>query len=227
MNLDFNKEIERIIREKKEISPKALNEIHRIRKKEDEFVTIELRKIGYKISSLYDLVNHKQTNFEYIPTLLKILKSDKVSDDIIKDGIVRALTVKQAKGKVEEFLLNEYQNLNDKQKASLGWTIGNLIEFLYSDKYFDQIMGIVKNKKFGMSRQMFVLALGKTKVNKSESENTLIELTSDNEVVLHAISALGKLKSAKSKIRLTELSNDKNNVIKKEAIKALKKITAE
>lgn len=62
MNLDFNKEIERIIREKKEISPKTLNEIHRIRKKEDELITLELRQNGFKVSSLFDLVNSKQTN---------------------------------------------------------------------------------------------------------------------------------------------------------------------
>ena len=227
MNLDFNKEIERIIREKKEISPKALNEIHRIRKKEDELITLELRQNGFKISSLFDLVNSKQTNFDYIPVLLDILKSDKVSDDIIKDGIVRALTVKQAKGKVENYLLNEYLNLTDKQMVSFGWTIGNLFEFLYSDQYFDQITEIVKNKKYGMSRQMFVLSLGKTKANKSESENLLIKLTSDKEVVLQAINALGKLKSVNAKKRLTELSNEKNKTIKKEAIKALSKITNE
>ncbi len=78
-----------------------------------------------------------------------------------------------------------------------------------------------------MSRQMFVLALGKTKKHKSESEKLLLELTFDNQVPLHAIIALGKLKSTKSIERLTELTTDKNKTIKKEAIKALKKITAE
>jgi HEAT repeat protein len=73
---------------------------------------------------------------------------------------------------------------------------------------------------------MFVLALGKTKKHKLQSENLLLELTFDNQVALHAIIALGKLKLANSIERLTELTNDKNKTIKKEAIKALKKISA-
>ena len=78
-----------------------------------------------------------------------------------------------------------------------------------------------------MSRQMFVMALGKTKKYKSDAEKLLLELTFDNEVVLHAIAGLGNLKLGSSTDRLTELTNDKNKTIKKEAKKALKKIKPE
>lgn len=228
MGLDFDKEIERIIKEKKEKSPNELYEIHRIRKKEDEFVTMELRKAGFKVSGLFDLVNFKQTDFEYIQLLLDLLDSEKVTDPIIKDGIIRAVTVRKAKGIAETKLLEYYQSLKiEKEKELIGWSIGNWFEHLYSDSYFHQIKEISSDKNNGMSRQMFVLALGKTKKHKSESEKLLLELTFDNQVALHATIALGKLKSTNSIERLTELTTDKNKTIKKEAIKALKKITAE
>jgi len=224
MELDFNKEIERIIKEKKEKSPNELYEVHRIRKKEDEFVTMELRKNGFKVSSVYDLVNYKQTDFDYIPILLQILKSDKISDDIIKDGIIRALTVKKAKGQVEDYLLREFQNLTENQTATLGWTIGNLFEYLYSDKYFGQIVEIVQNKKHGTARQMFVSGLTKTKKHKEEVENRLIDLSYDRDVALHAVGGMGKLKSVKAKKRLTELLTDKNKTLSKKAKSVLEKI---
>jgi HEAT repeat protein len=225
MNLDFDKEIERIIREKKEISPKVLNEIHRVRKKENEFITMELRNAGFKVSDLFDLINFKQTDFGYVNLLLNLLDSEKVTDPIIKDGIIRALTVKKAKGIAEIKLLEFYNSLKtEREKESIGWSIGNWFEHLYSDLYFDQIKKISEDKNNGMSRQMFVMALGKTKKHKSIAEKLLLELTFDKKVALHAISSLGKLKSTNSIGRLTELTNDKNKTIKKEANKALKKI---
>ena len=228
MNLDFDKEIERIIREKKETNPKVLNEIHRIRKKENEFIVMELRNAGFKVSDLFDLINFKQTDFGYLNLLLDLLDSEKVTDPIIKDGIIRALTVRKAKGIAEEKLLEYYQSLKtEKEKELIGWSVGNWFEHLYSDLYFEHIRRISAEKNNGMSRQMFVLALGKTKKHKLEAEKLLLELTFDNQVALHAVIALGKLKSANSIERLTELTTDKNKTIKKEAIKALKKITAE
>jgi hypothetical protein len=228
MNLDFDKEIERIIREKKETSPKVLNEIHRIRKKENEFIVMELRNAGFKVSDLFDLINFKQTKFGYINLLLNLLDSEKITDPIIKDGIIRAVTVKKAKGIAEKKLLEYYNSLITKrEKELIGWSIGNWFEHLYSDSYFDQIKKISTNKNNGMSRQMFVMAIGKTKKHNAEAEKLLLDLTFDKEVVLHAISSLGKLKSKESIERLTELTTDKNKTIKKEAIKALKKITAE
>lgn len=220
--------VEYVIGEHKKRNTKEFYETHRIRKKENEFIVMQLRGAGFKVSDLFDLINFKQTDFGYINLLLELLDSEKVTDPIIKDGIIRAVTVRKAKGIAETKLLKYYQSLKtEKEKELIGWSIGNWFEYLYSDSYFDQINEISNDKNNGMSRQMFVLALGKTKKYKVESEKLLLELTFDKEVVLHAIAGLGKLKSANSIERLTELTTDKNKTIKKEAIKALKKITAE
>jgi hypothetical protein len=220
--------VEYIIKEHKNRNTKEFYETQRIRKKEDEFVTMELRKAGFKISSLFDLVNYKQTDFGYIDLLLNLFNSEKITDPIIKDGIIRAITVRKAKGIAENQLLEYYADLKtEEEKETIGWSIGNWFEHLYSDSYFEPIKAISSDKKNGISRQMFVMALGKTKKYKSDTDKLLLELTYDKEVALHAISSLGKLKSKDSIERLTELTNDKNKTIKKEANKALNKIIAE
>ncbi|WOD42143.1 HEAT repeat domain-containing protein [Hwangdonia lutea] len=227
-SLNNDEFVEYVIKEHKKRNTKEFYETQRIRKKEDEFVTMELRKAGFKVSSLFDLVNFKQTDFGYINLLLNLLDSEKITDSIMKDGMVRAITVRKAKGIAENQLLKFYGNLKTEQeKETIGWSIGNWFDHLYSDSYFEPIKEISSNKNNGISRQMFVKALGKTKEHKPIAEKLLFELTFDNEVVLHAISALGKLKSTNSIERLTELTNNKNKTIKKVANKALKKITTE
>jgi len=226
--LNSDEFVEQVIKEHKKRNTQEFYETQRIRKKENEFITMELRNAGFKVSDLFDLINFKQTEFGYINLLLNLLDSEKVTDPIMKDGIIRAITVKKAKGIAEKKLLEYYNCLTtEREKELIGWSIGNWFEHLYSESYFDQIMKISANKKNGMSRQMFVLALGKTKNHKSDAEKLLLELTFDKDVALHAIISLGKLKSKKSIKRLTELINDKNKTIKKEANKALNKITAE
>ncbi|GGW61050.1 hypothetical protein DFQ11_102600 [Winogradskyella epiphytica] len=220
--------VEQIIRIKEEQDSTNFDETQRIRNKENEYITMELRKAGFKVSSLFDLINFNQTNYHYIERLLEILVSDRLSDTWIKSGIIRAITVKNAKGISEKILLEYYSRLKPKlEKDSIGWSIGNWFECFYSDTYFGQISTISKNKSNGVSRQMFVMALGKTKKYYSEAEKLLLDLTHDDEVALHAISALGKLKSKKSIDRLTELTSAKNSRLKKEAKKSLKKIVKE
>ncbi|PIE79011.1 MAG: hypothetical protein CSA15_04905, partial [Candidatus Delongbacteria bacterium] len=80
----------------------------------------------------------------FIPAILDILENNRVTDEAIKEGLIRALTRKEAKGVIEDMLLKEYYSLEQKDKDSLGWTIGNAIEYLYSDDYFDSILDIIR-----------------------------------------------------------------------------------
>jgi hypothetical protein len=82
---------------------------------------MQLRNAGFKISDLFDLINFKQTDFGYVELLLNLLNSEKVTDPIIRDGIIRAITVKKAKGIAEIKLLEFYNSLEtEKEKESIG-----------------------------------------------------------------------------------------------------------
>lgn len=188
---------------------------------EDEKPLVEdLKKAGLNITSSWDLVNTKSRYKPAIPILLEHLPRPYHLKN--KEGIVRALAVKEAIGKASPVLIAEY-NRTPKDKMPLRWAIGNTIYITITDDDVESILPIVRDKTNGMSRQMFVAALGKVKAEKAEE--VLIQLLDDEEVTTHALEALGRMKSKKAKDKISMLSNHPKALIRKEAQKALKKIS--
>lgn len=179
----------------------------------------ELGKIGVQIDDIFDLVNTKEPYPKAVPVLLNLLSE--VSHDGIKEGIIRALAVKEAKGVAGKSLIKEYKK-TPKDKSLLLWAIGNTMEVVISDDDIDDVLEIVADKENGISRQMFTVALGKVKSERSEQ--ALISLLDDDEISPHVLDALGRLKSKKAKSKINELTNHQKPLIRKEAQKALKKI---
>lgn len=188
---------------------------------EDEKPLVEdLKKAGLNITSSWDLVNTKSSYKPAIPILLEHLSKPYHLKN--KEGIVRALAVKEAIGKASPILIAEY-NRTPKDKTLLRWAIGNTIYTTITENDVESILSIVQEKTNGMSRQMFVAALGKVKSEKAE--NVLINLLDDEEVTLHALEALGRMKSSKAKEKIAMLTNHPKALIRKEALKALKKVS--
>lgn len=109
-----------------------------------------------------------------------------------KEGIVRALAVKEAIGKATPALIKEYNRL-DKKKETLRWTIGNTVYETITKADLEDVLQVVKDSENGFSRQMFVAALGKVKSEKSE--DVLIELLNDKELAPTALEVLDRMKS--------------------------------
>jgi HEAT repeat protein len=187
--------------------------------KEELDLVKELNLIGQNINSVWDLVNSKQSYQDAIPILLAYVTKD--FHDRNREGIVRALAVKEAIGKASPVLLDEYNKI-PKDKMLLRWSIGNTIYTTVSESDVERILLIVQDKENGMSRQMFVAALGKVKSEKVE--DVLIKLLDDDEVAAHALEALVRMKSKKAREKILTLISHPNTLIKKEAQKALKKI---
>jgi len=187
---------------------------------EEKELVQELNAIGLDVSSVWDLVNTKESYPDAIPILIKHLSKE--YQDKNKEGIVRALAVKEAIGKASPVLLEEYNKV-PKDKMILRWAIGNTVYTIITEADVENILRIVQDKENGISRQMFVAALGKVKSEKAE--NTLISLLDDAEVTPHALEALGRMKSKKAKEKISMLTNHPKALIRKEAQKALKKIS--
>lgn len=180
----------------------------------------ELGKVGVVVEDVFDLVNSNKPYPNAIPVLINLLREG-ISHDGVKEGVIRALAVKEAQGKAGKALIEEYKR-TPKDKMMLLWAIGSTMEVVISENDIDDILGIVQNKSNGMSRQMFVAALGKVKSDKAEQ--VLMNLLDDEEVAPHALEALGRLKSKRAKDKISEMLNHKKPLIRKEAQKALKKI---
>lgn len=63
---------------------------------EDRRVVNELQAVGIKVDGVFDLVNSRRSYKEAIPVLVKLMSS--IEDARIKEGVVRALAVKEAVG---------------------------------------------------------------------------------------------------------------------------------
>ncbi|MGJ1409073.1 HEAT repeat domain-containing protein [Sphingobacterium thalpophilum] len=147
---------------------------------EDEKPLVEdLKKAGLNITSSWDLVNTKSRYKPAIPILLEHLPKPYHLKN--KEGIVRALAVKEAIGKASSVLISEY-NRTPKDKVLIRWAIGNTIYTTITEDDVESILPIVLDRTNGTSRQMFVAALGKIKVNNVK--DVLLRLVNDDDKVI-------------------------------------------
>ncbi|SMC75014.1 HEAT repeat domain-containing protein [Pedobacter africanus] len=191
------------------------------RAKEFGDLFLKLRSLGLDANSIWDLVNLKDSYPSgVVEILLNYLPGNYCERN--KEGIVRALTVKEAQGKAAPALIYEYEN-TPKEKGNLRWVIGNAIATTMTLKEVEWIYAAVLDKTNGASRGQLVLGVGTVKTEKSES--ILIDLLNDNEVAPKALAALGMMKSKKAKDKILEMrETTKDPLIRLEATKTLKKI---
>jgi HEAT repeat protein len=187
-------------------------------KVEEVEVQEKLAKIGLKVDSIYDLVNTREPYPRAIPVLIELLRRP-FSDARIKEGIIRALTVSEAKGLAGKALLEEFYETCD---PILAWTIGNAISVVATKDDLDEIARIVKNQANGDARQMFVITLGK--IGTAHCEDLLLQLLENGDLVSHVIWSLGNLRSIRAEKLLIPFLINSNALIRKEAASAIKKI---
>lgn len=91
-------------------------------KLEEEPLIADLARIGIKITSIWDLVNMRDGYTRAIPVLIKHL--DKPYHSRIREGVIRALTIPDARGVVGTAILRELRTTND---SELRWVLANAL----------------------------------------------------------------------------------------------------
>jgi len=132
-------------------------ELQRLKADESELVQ-QLNDIGLKVSSVYDLVNNKPVKHldnkfigqysQAYPVLVQHL--DKPHDKKIREGIIRALTEKDAKEIAQDKLLNHFTK---EQDPMLKWVLANALQTILTQtekKKFPDIKAAL-NHKWGFS----------------------------------------------------------------------------
>ncbi|HEY1960216.1 MAG TPA: HEAT repeat domain-containing protein [Polyangiaceae bacterium] len=173
---------------------------------------------GFRVSSLSDLRNR---SFDYkaaIPILIEWLA--KIESLDVKQDIVRCLSVPIAKPVAARPLLNEYRRSSDESPMGLRWTIGNALAVVADDGVLDDLVELARDRQFGKTREMLVLALGN--MTDERVLPVLIELLNDDDVCGYAIMALGKLKRSFTRAHIEPFLKDKRAWIRDEAKRALK-----
>jgi hypothetical protein len=195
------------------------------REAEDRMICAVLKqRAGVSVESVFDLVNARGSYPEAISILLAFLPT--IKDNWIKEGVVRALTVKEARGKAELPLVEEFQSITpgDTQQQSLKWAIGNALNVVATKAVGDELLALVNDRQHGPARQMIVVALSRLRPPKFIA--ALIDLLNDDDVCGHAIIALRKSKAHEAIPFIEALRTHSNVWIRKEAKKAVLSLRA-
>lgn len=195
--------------------------------KEDQRIAAELRAVGIKVDGVYDLVNSRRSYKEAIPVLVELLPT--VQDTRIKEGVVRALAVKEAVGEdVARAMIREFEAIDPSGppvEQGLKWAIANTLSVVARDPVFEEVAALARDQRHGKAREMLAEALARMK--DPRAVEVLVELLDDDEVVGHAVVALGKLKARAARPAIERFLDNPKAWIRKEAERALAKIQNE
>ena len=127
--------------------------------------TDDLCAVGIK-AYIWDLVNTSDRYPEAIPVLVRHLSRPYHRRN--KEGIVRALAVKEAKGIANKAIMDEYlrspkENPDEPWIYHFRWAFGNTMKVIVTESDFDDLIKIVFDETNGDSRDGFVEALSKLK----------------------------------------------------------------
>ncbi len=182
---------------------------------EFDLVKKALRERAYiDVDSLSDLVNTNEPYPEAIPVLLELLPQ--VNYPQVKETIVRALTVKEARGVAARPLIEEFkkievpgsraeaveQGVTVLYRWELKWAIGNALGYVADKSVADEIVALLRDKRHGDTRTELVHAIARLK--PPGTVELLMELLDDENdlTALNAAQVLGRMgvKAAREKI---------------------------
>src|ERR1051325_8992684 len=113
---------------------------------ENDLVTAALNRLGMNVTTVFDLMKWREPYpAGAIAVLLEFLP--KVHDVAVKEGIVRALTVKEARGKADAALIAEFRGTAPSETANVGlkWAIANALSIVATDAVLQDLIELVKD----------------------------------------------------------------------------------
>lgn len=183
---------------------------------DQEKLIADVRKAGYEIQTIDDLMKMSKENADLIPILLEHLAN--ITDEGDKAFLARCLTVKGFCQATKPLIQEFYQMTKDSPR----WAIGNALSIIADKSCSQEMVEIAKNRDFGMSRQMIVYDLWK--FDDSEIKDVLVSLLNDETVVGHAVHALRRLGDPSVIPYLEAITSHKMTWIRNEAKAAIERL---
>ncbi|MBF4562869.1 hypothetical protein ITJ43_12060 [Microbacterium sp. VKM Ac-2870] len=152
-----------------------------------------------------------------IPVLVDALERE--TDDRKAQEIVRALSVPWAKPVAIPALIRFFRRASAPTNLGARWATGSALEIIWDDAYFDELVELATDVRYGRGREMIVLGFAKSK--HPEANQVLLGLLADRDVNGHAVSALRKRKVRLPASVLGGLVHDDRTWVRKEAQKVL------
>lgn len=109
----------------------------------------------------------------------------------------------------------------------LAWALADGLEKRADESVYDDLVELIRDKRFGKAREMLAYALAKVKSRREETIPILLEAVEDEELTSHALDALGKMKAVEAipaMRRHLEVSKPNVRTTAKKWLKRLEKV---
>ena len=192
----------------------------------------DLRSVGVEVDDVWELVNSTAGYAAAVPVLLEWLGRAEASVpvyqvDKLKEGIVRALTVREARPKAAPALIAEmrrFSGLAERSSSGLPWALGNALATVADDTVFDDLVALCRDTSLGSNREMLTRALARSR--RPEATTVLLSLLDDEAVAGHAVDALARRGDPAARVGLERFVDDRRSWVRNSARRGLKKLDA-
>jgi hypothetical protein len=130
---------------------------------EEKPLLAELAVLGYRVQSVWDLVNSKTSYSAAIPVLLKYLQIAR--HPVLREGIARALTVREARGIAGPAILGELKQRGEESPNQARWALANALTVVADASMADEIETLIRDARYNDVRDPLKLAI-KTHASK-------------------------------------------------------------
>jgi hypothetical protein len=187
----------------------------------------DLAEVGVQVRSVWDLVNTDLSYPQAVPVLIAWLSKARSMAGTDNDrsrmveGVARALTVREARPAAAPALIDGFREIED---AMARWAIGSALEVVADRSVVDDLLAVARERRYGMSRQLVVTALGKVGQGRPDVVAALVDLLDDDDVVEFAVAALGALKADAARADIARLTDHPRPLVRTSAKRALRKL---
>jgi HEAT repeat protein len=189
----------------------------------------DLRAVGTDVDDVWVLVNAGQRYPRAVPVLIDWLEHiDERGvpvDDLprLREGLVRALSVRDARPDAVPVLLDELRSAAARGQAGLAWAAGNALGVVADNSCFDQIVTVAQDSSLGAARHMVVRdALGRMK--NPGATLVLLGLLNDQAVDGHAVAALARRRDPRAREAFQRFVGDDRAWVRTAAKKGLQRL---
>ena len=190
-----------------------MNEQERL---EDESVVHALGGVGVSVTSTQDLMNTRGPYPAAIPVLVRMLGT--VETYMMKEIIVRSLGTKEAKGKAERALIDEFDSsLNDDgvEAKSFRWAIANTLDLIGGKGDVDAFVRLLRDPRSANARGLLSIAAAKTQDRRIVP--VLLDYLDSENLQGFAARGLGILRAREALPKLRDIGKEtKNSWIRRE-----------
>jgi HEAT repeat protein len=189
----------------------------------------DLEDVGIVISEVWDLVNSTERYPAAMPVLMAWLNrvNELPPDDArerLREGLIRSLSTRDARPVAGPVMVRQFRTVS---LDPARWAAGNAIGIVADSTVFADVADLVREPSYGVARQMPVDALPRIggRANRSTVIEILVGLLSDDDVVLHAISAVRRMRATNARPALAHLLDHERDTIRRRAQEALSRLS--